>query len=106
MLYAHLGYDPEFARLSPGTVLQLQALERLFAEERFAYFDFTEGEGAHKAMFGTDHADCASFLLLDPTLANRALLGARDAFDGAVSGAKAVAQRTGALGKVRAALRG
>ena len=105
LVYEHLGYDPEWARLSPGTVLQLEALERLFAEDRFAYFDFTEGEGAHKAMFGTDHAHCASFVLLDPTLANRALLGARAGFDGAVSTAKALAERSGALAKVRSALR-
>ena len=105
LVYAHLGYDPDFARLSPGTVLQLEALERLFAERRYAHFDFTEGEGAHKAMFGTDHADCASFVLLDPTLANRALLGARSTFDGAVSGVKALAERSGTLAKVRSALR-
>jgi len=77
LIYAYLGYDPEFARLSAGTVLQLEALERLFAEERFDYFDFTEGEGAHKAMFGTDSVGCASFALLTPTMANRTLLAAR-----------------------------
>ena len=105
LIYAHLGYDPEFARLSPGTVLQLEALERLFAEQRYACFDFTEGEGAHKAMFGTDSVQCASFVLLAPTLANRTLLGARGAFDGAVSGAKALAERTGALAKFRSVLK-
>ena len=105
LVYAHLGYDPVFARLSPGTVLQLEALERLFAEQRFKYFDFTEGEGAHKAMFGTHHVECASFVLLDPTLSNRALLGARSSFDSAISSAKALAERTGALGKVRGLLR-
>ena len=106
LVYEHLGYAPEWARMSPGTVLQLEALERLFAERRYAHFDFTEGEGEHKAMFGTDHADCASFVLLDPTLANRALLSARAGFDGAVSGAKSLAQRSGALAKMRSALRG
>lgn len=105
LVYEHLGYDPDHARLSPGTVLQFEALERLFAERRFAHFDFTEGEGAHKAMFGTDHVACSSFVLLDPTLANRALLGARGAFDGAVGTAKALAERTGALGAMRSALR-
>jgi CelD/BcsL family acetyltransferase involved in cellulose biosynthesis len=105
LVYAHLGYDPKFARLSPGTVLQLEALERLFAEERYAYFDFTEGEGAHKSMFGTDSADCTSFVMLTPTLANRALLGARGTFDGAISGAKALAAQTGVLAGVRSALR-
>lgn len=105
LVYAHLGYDPALARLSPGTVLQMEALERLFAESRFRFFDFTEGEGAHKAMFGTHGADCASLVLLQPTLANRTLLGARDAFDAGVAGAKALAARSGALGRIRSLLR-
>ena len=105
LVYAHLGYDPDFARLSPGTVLQIEALERLFAEERFAWFDFTEGDGAHKALFGTHHIACSSLMLLQSTLANRALLGARAGFDGAVSSAKTLAQRSGVLGRVRSALK-
>lgn len=105
LVYAHLGYDPEWARLSVGTVLQMDALERLFAEQRFRWFDFTEGEGAHKAMFGTHAAECSSLVLLEPTLANRTLLGARDAFDAGVAGAKALAAQSGALGRIRALLR-
>ena len=102
LVYAHLGYDPAWARLSPGTVLQLEALERLFAEGRFAWFDFTEGEGAHKALFGTHAAACSSLVLLRPTLANRTLLGAREAFDAGVAGAKALAERSGAARRIRA----
>jgi CelD/BcsL family acetyltransferase involved in cellulose biosynthesis len=105
LVYAHLGYDPDWSRLSPGTVLQMDALERLFGEERFRRFDFTEGEGAHKAMFGTHWAECTSLVLLEPSLANRTLLGARAGFDAAVAGAKELAQRSGALGRVRALLR-
>lgn len=105
LVYAHLGYDPEWSRLSPGTVLQMEALERLFAEQRFDYFDFTEGEGAHKAMFGTDSAECMSFVLLEPTIANRALLGSRAGFDQIIAKSKSLAQRSGALGKVRRLLR-
>ena len=106
LVYAHLGYDPAFAPLSVGTVLQMDALERLFAEQRYRWFDFTEGDGAHKAMFGTHSAACSSLMLLEPTLANRSLLGAREAFDAGVGSAKALAQRSGALGRVRALLRG
>lgn len=105
LVYAHLGYDPDHARLSPGTVLQMEALERLFAEERYRWFDFTEGDGAHKAMFGTHSASCASVMLLRPTLANRALLGARGAFDSGVAQAKALAARSGALARIRSGLR-
>ena len=105
LVYAHLGYDPDHARLSPGTVLQMDALERLFAEARYRWFDFTEGEGAHKAMFGTDSAACSSLVLLRPTLANRALLASRGAFDAGVAQAKALATRSGALARIRAGLR-
>lgn len=105
LVYAHLGYDPAFAPLSVGTVLQMDALERLFAEERYRWFDFTEGDGAHKAMFGTHSAACSSLMLLQPTLANRSLLGARGVFDAGVSSARAVAERSGALGRIRALLR-
>ena len=105
LVYAWLGYDPNHARLSPGTVLQLAALERLFGEERVCWFDFTEGEGAHKAMFGTDSVECCRYLLLRPTLANRALLGSLAAFDGGVAAAKSVAEKTGALATARKLLR-
>ncbi|MXO89315.1 GNAT family N-acetyltransferase [Pontixanthobacter aquaemixtae] len=103
--YAFLGYDPDHARLSPGTVLQLEALDRLFAEQRYRYFDFTEGEGAHKAMFGTDSVEACSFFLLRGEAANRMLLKSVDAFDASVAGAKNLAERTGALGKIRGLLR-
>ncbi|MEL6237810.1 MAG: GNAT family N-acetyltransferase [Pseudomonadota bacterium] len=105
LVYAHLGYDPAWSRHSPGTVLQMRALESLFAEERYTHFDFTEGDGAHKAMFGTDQIACASFALLSPTLSNRALITARAAFDASIAGAKALASRSGALGRIRSRLR-
>lgn len=105
LVYAHLGYDLDHARLSPGTVLQMDALERLFAEQRYRWFDFTEGDGAHKAMFGTGSAACSSLVLLRPTLANLALLASRGAFDAGVAQAKALAERSGALAQIRARLR-
>jgi len=105
LVYAHLGYASAAARLSPGTVLQMDALERLFAEQRYRWFDFTEGEGAHKELFGTGSAACTSLVLLDPTLGHRTLLGARAGFDAGVMQAKALAERSGVLGKLRALLR-
>ncbi|MFN3990874.1 MAG: GNAT family N-acetyltransferase [Erythrobacter sp.] len=106
LIYAHLGYDPAAARLSPGTVLQMDALEQLFAENRYRWFDFTEGEGAHKALFGTHSAACASLVLLRASLGNRALLGARSGFDRMVRKGKALAEKSGALGSIRNLLRG
>lgn len=105
LVYAHLGYAPDYAALSPGTVLQMAALEQLYAERRYRHFDFTEGDGAHKALFATHSVECASFLLLKPTLTNRVLLAALRGFDRAVAGVKAVAHRTGAEAALRRQLR-
>lgn len=85
--YDHVGHDPRRNDLSPGTVLQAAALRDLFAD-RFARFDFTEGEGQHKRLFASGGVACADLLLLRPTLANRATLTALTAFDGAMASAK------------------
>lgn len=86
--YDHVGHDPALNDLSPGTVLQAAALRDLF-DDRFARFDFTEGEGQHKRLFATGGVACVDLLLLRPTLANRATLLALTAFDGAMKRAKA-----------------
>lgn len=93
LIYAYLGFDPAFAELSPGTVLQAEAMKLLMAEKRFARLDFTEGEGQHKRLFATGGVDCVDLLLLRPTLANDAAIGALDLFDGLMARAKKVADR-------------
>jgi Acetyltransferase (GNAT) domain len=64
LLYAYVGYDPEFEDLSPGTVLQYFILEKTFNERKMKLFDFTEGEGPHKSFFGTDSMLCGNIYLL------------------------------------------
>jgi CelD/BcsL family acetyltransferase involved in cellulose biosynthesis len=103
--YAHLGYEPSMASLSVGTILQLEALERLFAERCYRFFDFTEGTGAHKQMFGTSSVRACTFFALRPTLANRILMTSLRTFDSSVAMAKRVAARTGVMASIRKALR-
>jgi len=67
VIYAYLGYDPDVAEHSPGTVLQLLAMEHLFAERGLTVFDFTEGAGQHKQLFATHAIECADVVLLKPT---------------------------------------
>jgi CelD/BcsL family acetyltransferase involved in cellulose biosynthesis len=71
LIYQFLGYDPAYASLSPGTVLQWCVVESLFAEGRFRAFDFTEGEGDHKRFFATDSSRRADVVVLRATLSNR-----------------------------------
>ena len=102
LIYAYLGYDPNHAEYSPGTVLQLEAMRQLMAEGRFRLFDFTEGEGQHKRQFATGGIDCVDLLLVRPTAANLFTGWALNGFDGAVAAAK----RAVGAGWVRRRLRG
>ncbi len=88
LLYAYLGYDPAHADLSPGTVLQLEAMRQLMAERRFALFDFTEGDGQHKRLFATDSIDCVDLLLLRPSPSNLAAGHLLTGFDRTIALAK------------------
>lgn len=74
LLYRHPGYDPDFAPWSPGTVLQYLVTQRLHTEQRFRMLDFTEGEGAHKALFATGSLQCADVYFLRLTVRNMALV--------------------------------
>lgn len=93
--YDHVGHDPDVAELSPGSVLQLEAMRDLFADGRHRRFDFTEGEGQHKRQFATGGIACVDVLLLRPTIANRATVLALAGFDGAMALAKRLVARFG-----------
>lgn len=71
LVYAYLGYDPAYLKMSVGTVLQWLALEHLFVEQRFKYFDFTEGQSDHKRLFATHSVPSANVLFLRRSLRNR-----------------------------------
>jgi CelD/BcsL family acetyltransferase involved in cellulose biosynthesis len=105
LVYAHLGYDPDFAELSPGTVLHVEAMRALYEEGRFRAFDFTEGDGAHKAQFGRASVACADVLLLRPTLRNRAALAAMRGVDGLAARGKGALDRMGLRAKAKALIR-
>lgn len=86
--YDHVGHDPAFSDLSPGSVLLMEAMRDLYAEGTLRRFDFTEGDGQHKRSFATHSVACLDLLLLRASLANCATLAALGTFD-----------RTTALGK-------
>ncbi len=71
LLYSYLGYKPECAELSPGTVLQYLAFDSLFREQHFTAFDFTQGQGEHKRFFSTHEVLCADLLYFPDSLSSR-----------------------------------
>lgn len=74
LIYAYLGYDPEYLKMSVGTVLQWLALEQLFGEGGFRAFDFTEGQSDHKRLFATHQRQCANVFLVKCSLGNKAII--------------------------------
>ena len=102
--YDHVGHDPAFSDLSPGGVLQLEAMRDLFAEGGLQRFDFTEGDGQHKRQFATGGIACLDMLLLRANLANRLTTTALGTFDGAAALGKAATRKLG-LQKIAKKLR-
>ena len=74
LIYSYLGYDPKYLQMSVGTVLQWLAVEQLFKEARFRYFDFTEGQSDHKRFFSTHQLQCANVFLIERTFKTMALI--------------------------------
>jgi len=71
LIYDYLGYDPEYAHRSPGTVLQYLALESLYAEQRFPLYYWGFGYSQTKKTFSTGEVLGADIYYFRPTLRNR-----------------------------------
>ena len=71
MGYQVIGYLPEYAELSTGTVLLYLILQDLFSLESYRTLDFGSGSAFYKEAFATDKLEFADTYLLRPTLENR-----------------------------------
>lgn len=74
LVYAYLGYDPYYHILSVGTILQWLAIEQIFNERRFRFFDFTEGLSSHKQLFASHQRLCANVFFVRRTVTNTLLI--------------------------------
>ncbi|WP_028103264.1 GNAT family N-acetyltransferase [Pseudoduganella violaceinigra] len=103
--YSYQGYDPEYMKLSVGTVLQWLALEDLFKEGKFRFFDFTEGESDHKRLFATEQRLCANIFLVRRSVANSLLLRAHYAMNLLSGWLGRVVERLGLKARLKRMLR-
>lgn len=75
--YDDVGYDPEYAKWSVGTVLQIKAIEEIFGSpDRPSHFDFSTGVGQHKRRFGNMERLELNMLVFRRTLRNRIVASA------------------------------
>lgn len=77
LVYDIIGYLPEQAAHSPGTVLLYHVLEDAFAQQdRYELVDFGPGEAQYKAMFANLRHEFVDLYLLRPSLKHRLCLRA------------------------------
>lgn len=105
VIYAYLGYDPAAADHSPGTVLQLLAMEQLFAEPALTVFDFTEGAGQHKQLFATHAVHCVDIVLLKRRPGVLMLARAHAMFSRAEALSVAAVERLGLKARIKRLIR-
>ena len=103
--YEWVGYEPDFAPLSPGTVLQYLALEKLFAEGCHRLFDFTEGEGSHKEFWARGFAQCADVYYFRNTVKNAIMVGGHATLRSVSRSAVSLLDRLGIKDRIKNGLR-
>lgn len=105
LVYAYLGYDPDYMKLSVGTVLQWLAVEQLYQEKRYAFFDFTEGQSDHKRLFATHELQCANVLFLQLSASRLLIVRFHAAADRIVATLRSRAERWGIKARLRRLMR-
>lgn len=105
LIYAYLGYDPDYMQMSVGTVLQWLAVEQLLDEACFRYFDFTEGQSDHKRLFATHQQQCANVFLVKDTLRNTVLIHSHRLMDQSSKWLGTTLERFGIKARIKRLLR-
>jgi len=81
--YIDVGYDPQWAQYSVGSVLHLEVMDDLYRRGNTpVLFDFSTGYGPHKSRFGKESREEVTMLLLPNTPGNRVLALAFQSVDG------------------------
>lgn len=105
LIYAYLGYDPEYMKFSVGTILQWIAMESLFNENRYRFFDFTEGQSAHKELFSTHNRPSANIYYLRNSLKNKLIVYGHILFNNLNEGIGHVLDKLGLKAKIKRVIR-
>jgi len=104
--YQVIGYRPECAASSPGTVLLYLILEDLFQNGRYSLLDFGIGEAFYKSAFATTHEDFCQAYLFRPRWRYRWRVLLHWWLDRLSSGIGRSLARMGVKEKVRRLMRG
>lgn len=103
----HLGYDPAFAKYSPGMCLILRAIESFFdgSEEGISAIDFATGTAQYKEVLSTEVSREISVYIFAPSVKGFILNLVRTVVGGLDSTAKKALARGNLLQKIKKAWR-
>jgi CelD/BcsL family acetyltransferase involved in cellulose biosynthesis len=99
--YEEVGYDQDFSRHSPGTVLLYRAIEDLIAHDTPHTLDFSYGDADHKQLFGNTVTRTGQVVLARRSARPVAAPRLEQASFGLARAARAALRRTGFLTYLR-----
>lgn len=100
------GFDPAYARLSPGTVHLLRILEDCFNDQQCALFDLGPGASGYKQFFSTHDVPCTDILILNKTVKNHLLVAAHRTLAALTEKCRALVETLKLRERLRQKLRG
>lgn len=100
-LYEEVGYHPELARCSPGTVLLYRVLQDLTANDCPRVVDFGEGDADYKRLFGNTERQSGPLVMVARRLRPSAVLALDRAIRFADRNLRALLRRIGLYRHVR-----
>ena len=106
LILGYLGFRPEFAKHSPGTVLMFLAVESLFVERRFDAMHLGGGKALHKRVFATHTIPSASVLYLQRTPGNLIVVASHRQWQQFSKSAVDLVDRIGVKQRLRRWIRG
>jgi hypothetical protein len=100
-----VGYDPDYRQHSPGFLLLLLTLERLFIERHFEIFDFGRGDYSYKETLATRFIPCADLFYFRRTFLNIAMVFCHAALAGSSEQIAVLFDRLGVRQKLKTIMR-
>ena len=100
------GFDPAYAKLSPGTVHLVSILDRAFDDPDCSSFDFGPGRSDYKQFFATDAVPSADVLILRKSVANLLITNTHRALSSITDGANYLVERLNLKTLLRQRIRG
>lgn len=94
LLFSGTGYDPRYAKYSPGTVLMLEVLHLATDDPDIRLIDFDTGDFPYKTFFATRSIDCADAYYFRKTLRNCGVLSVKHGLSSATRVASCLLKKT------------